>query len=321
MKKMIKLLSVLVLLVALVAVCLGEENHVTVRVATLKGPTGMGMAHMMAQNDGAYAFTLAGAPEEVSAMLINGSVDIAAVPINLGAVLYNKTKGEVKQLALITRGMLYVMEKGESIQSVADLAGKTVVMAGQGATPDYLLSYILKVNGTQNVTIDYRSEHAEVITLAASGMADIILVPEPNVTSLLMKDASFRVALDLTEEFNRAAAQDGHEDAVLSMSAVVVRDEFLQKHPDLVAAFMRDLEASILFTEQDVETAAKEIAEAGILPSAAIAQKALPLCRLTYQDGADVQAQVEPLFQILLEANPASIGGALPDVNFYYVEK
>ncbi len=305
------------MIVALIAVVATAETAVPVRVATIKGPTGMSMAHMMAENNGAYDFTLVGAPEEILGMMVNGSVDIAAVPINLGPVLYNKTGGGVRQLGLITRAMLYVMEKGDSIQSIDDLAGKTIVMAGQGATPEFVLSYLLKVNGVENVTIDYRSEHTEVITMAASGMADIILVPEPNVTSLLMKDSAFRIALDLNEEFEAAVQKDGREGAVLSMSAVIVRTEYLEKHPDEVAAFMRDLEASILFTEEDVEKAAQEVAAAGILPSAAIAQQALPRCHLTYVTGEDAQTEVQLLYQILLEANPASIGGKLPDDAFY----
>lgn len=318
MKNMFRILAVLLLIVSLPFVCAEDtQTAVTVRVAGLKGPTGMALAHIMANNDGAYEFTLAGAPTEVNGMVIAGQVDIAAVPINVGAVLYNKTQGGVKALALITRGMLYVLEKGDSVHSVADLQGKTIVTAGQGATPEYVTRYILDTAQVE-AELDFKSEHAEVTTLAASGMADLVLLPEPQVTTLLMKDAGFRVALDVTEEFAAAAKQNGQEDARLSMSVVIVRAEFAQAHPDLVEKFMADLEASIAFANENPAEAAQEIAAQGIIPSAAVAEKALPSCTLVFVTGEDMRAQAAPLYEILFDANPAAVGGKTPDGAYYY---
>lgn len=319
MKNMFRILAVLLVIVSLPFVCSAEDAQpaVTVRVAGLKGPTGMALAHIMANNDGAYEFTLAGAPTEVNGMVIAGQVDIAAVPINVGAVLYNKTQGGVRALALITRGMLYVLEKGDTVHAVSDLQGKTIVTAGQGATPEYVTRYILDTAKVE-AELDFKSEHAEVTTLAASGMADLVLLPEPQVTTLLMKDAGFRVALDITEEFAAAAKQNGQEDARLSMSVVIVRAEFAEAHPDLVAKFMADLEASIAFANEHTAEAAQEIAAQGIIPSAAVAEKALPSCTLVFVTGEDMQAQAAPLYEILFAANPASVGGKTPDDGYYY---
>lgn len=317
MKKFVKLLAVALLIVSLPFVYVtAEDADVTVRVGGLKGPTGMALAHMMTENDGSYAFTLAGAPTEITDLIIKGDVDIAAVPVNLGSVLYNKTQGGVKGLSLITRGMLYVLEKGESIKTVSDLEGKTVVAAGQGSTPEYVTRYILESNNV-NANVDFRSEHAEVTTMAVSGMADIILVPEPHVTNVLMKDPSFRVALDITEEFSAAAQKNGYENAQLSMSVVIVRTEFYEKHPELVKKFMDDLSTSITFSSENVAQAAQEIAAQGIIPSAAVAEKALPSCQLVFIAGEDMQAQAAPLYEILFNANPASVGGKVPDDGFY----
>lgn len=317
MKKMMKLLAALLLAMGIAMVsCMAEETAV-VRVGGLKGPTGMALAHMMTENDGSYAFTLAGAPEELTGQIIQGNVDMAAVPINLGAVLYNKTQGGVQGLSLITRGMLYVLEKGDSVQSVADLQGKTIVSAGQGATPEYVMQYILEKNGVE-ATLDFKSEHAEVTTLAVNGMADIVLVPEPHVTTLLMKDASYRVALDITEEFAKAASENSYPEAQLSMSVVIVRTEFAKEHPELVEKFMADLQASIAFANENVEAAAQEIVDQGIIASAAVAQKALPSCKLVFVSGADMKAQAAPLYEILFAANPASVGGTLPGADFFY---
>lgn len=317
MKKTIKLLAILTLIVALPFVC-GAENteSAPVRVGGLKGPTGMALAHIMTENDGAYAFTLESDPLTIRDLIIGGEIDIAAVPINVGSVLYNKTEGGVKALSLITRGMLYVLENGDSVQTVQDLAGKTITMAGQGATPEYVTEYILRVNEVE-ANIEYMSEHAQVTANAAEGLKDLVILPEPQVTTLLMKNDSFRVALDITREFAAAAEKDGYENAQLSMSVVVARTEFAQAHPEQVAAFMADLEASIAFANENVAQAAQEIAQQGIIPSAAVAEKALPSCTLVFVAGEDMQAQAAPLYEILFRANPASVGGKVPDDGYY----
>ncbi len=279
----------------------------------------MGVAHMIAANDGTYDFQLAGAPDELTGAVISGSVDIAAVPTNLAAVLYNKTQGGVKLLALNTLGVLYVLEKGDTVHSAADLAGKTVVASGQGSTPEYVLNYILEKQGVQDVTIDWRSEHSEVTTLAASGMADIVLVPEPHVTALMTKDPAFRIALDVTEEFSAAAALDGREGTVLSMGCFIVRTDFLENHPDAVARFMEECAQSIAYANENVAAAAQEITDAGILASVKVAESAIPKCHMVFIAGEEMKTQVAPLFDILYAANPASVGGAVPDDHFYYI--
>lgn len=320
MKKLIKVLAVLMLAAALPFVCGAEnENAQPVRVAALKGPTGMAVSHMMAENDGAYAFTLAGAPEEVNALIISGQADIAAVPINAGSVLYNKTEGGVRALSLITRGMLYILENGDTVHSVQDLEGKTILAAGQGATPEYVARYILDTNHV-NAGLEFKSEHAEVTTLAAQGLADIVLLPEPQVTNLLMKNPAFRVALDVTQEFAAAAKMNGEENAQLSMSVVIARTEFVENHPDRVAAFMKDLEASIRYANENVHEAAQVIAQQGIIPNAAVAEKALPSCTLVFIAGEEMRAQATPLYNILFSANPKSVGGKVPDDAFFYLK-
>ena len=315
MKKLIKLIAVLALILSLLTVCTAEDAPV--RVAALKGPTGMAVAHMMKENTGAYEFLIESQPANVNALIISGQADIAAVPINAGAVLYNKTEGGVRALSLITRGMLYVLEKGDSIQSVSDLAGKTVVTAGQGATPEYVMNYILNTNGV-DAKMDFLSEHAEVVAQAIAGNADIVLLPEPQVTNLLMKDPAYRVALDVTELFNDAAQQNGLADAQLSMSVVIVRKDFLESNPDAVAQFMQDLEASIAFANENVSEAAQEIAALEIIPSAAVAEKALPSCTLVFVSGEDMQSQAAPLYDILFAANPQSVGGQVPADEYYF---
>ena len=319
MKNFFKILAVLVLAVSIPFVCMAEnaaETTAPVRVAGLKGPTGMALAHMITVDEGNYDLTLVAAPAEVNALVISGQVDIAAVPINVGSVLFNKTEGGVRALSLITRGMLYVLENGDSIHSVADLEGKTILNAGQGATPEYVMNYILDTNGVK-ANMEFEAEHAAVASKAIEGLADVVMLPEPLVTQVLMKNPSFRKALDITEEFAAAAQKNGFADAQLSMSVVIARKEFVEAHPEQVAQFMKDLEASIAFANENVADAAKEIAALEIIPAAKVAEKALPSCRLVFVSGEDMQAQAAPLYDILFSANPASVGGKVPDADFY----
>ena len=193
-----------------------QSEQLTIRVGGLKGPTAMGMVKLMADdaagttaND--YEFTLAGAATEINPLLIQGELDIAAVPTNVASVLYNNTKGQVEIAALNTLGVLYVVENGDSVQSIADLAGKTVYSTGMGATPEYALNYILEKNGLtpgEDVTVEYLGEHSELAALLAAGEASIAVLPQPFVTSVLNQNPDVRIALDLTEEWDKVT-EDG----------------------------------------------------------------------------------------------------------------
>lgn len=317
MKKYFSLLIALALLAALALPALAEDAPIN--VLALKGPTGIGMVQMMDQNDGTYAFALAGAPDEAVAAVASGSADIAAVPTNLAATLYNKTSGNVQLLALNTLGVLHILEAGESIQSVEDLAGRTLYATGQGSTPEYVLNYILSQYGlTDQVTVEYKAEHSELATLAAAGEVDLVMLPEPNVTSVLMNNADFREALDVTELFGQAAEKAGQGGTVLSMGCVIARKDFVQQNPEKVAAFMDAYAASVAFVNADVEAASTLVEAQGILPKAAVAARAIPNCHIVFVEGEEMKAQIEPFFQMLYDANPASVGGALPGEDFYY---
>ena len=313
---LIALLCCLTLL--LTAPTLGEEAPM--RVYKLAGPTGIGMAGIMEGNEGAYEFTLCSAANDIVAAIASGSADVAACPTNLAATLCQKTSGAVQLLALNTLGVLHVVTADESIQSVQDLAGRTVYATGQGSVPEYALSYILEQNGlTGSVTVEYVAEHSELATLLAAGRVEIGVLPEPHVTSALMQNDSLRAALDVTALFEDAARADGKADMVLSMGCVIVRRAYAQEHPEALAQFMADYAASVEMVNADVSGAAQLVQKHGILPKAAVAERAIPNCHIVFITGEAMRAQIEPLYQLLYDANPASVGGAMPDDAFYYV--
>ncbi len=306
------------LLMLLSACSLAEEQPT--RVYMLNGPTGIGMVGLMENNEGAYEFTACTAANDIVAAVASGSADIAACPTNLAATLYQKTSGNVQLLALNTLGVLHVVTSDETIQSVSDLAGRTVYATGQGSVPEYAINYILEQNGlSDSVTVEYVAEHSELATMLAAGMVDIGILPEPHVTSALMQNDALRAALDVTTLFEDAARNAGNEDMVLSMGCVIVRTEFAQANPQAVEQFLSDYAASVELVQSDVSGAAQLVEKFGILPKAAVAERAIPNCHIVFVTGEAMRAQIEPLYALLLEANPASIGGAMPDDAFYYV--
>lgn len=318
MKKFAAILLTLCLVLSLAGFAVAEE---AINVYALKGPTGIGLVKVMNDNDGTYNITLAGAPDEVTAAVINGDANIAAVPTNLAATLYNKTQGKVQLVALNTLGVLHIVTSDPAIQSLSDLEGKTLWATGQGSTPEYVLNYILEANGlADKVEVQYLAEHAELATQAASGMVDVALLPEPHVTSVLNQNKDFRIALDVTELFNQAAAGKG-ENAVLSMGCVIVNKEWAENNADKLAAFMDAYAASVEFVNTNVDEASKMVEAQGIIPKAAVAKKAIPNCHIVFVTGEEMKTQIAPFFQVLYNANPKSVGGALPVDDFYYIAK
>lgn len=285
------------------------------RAAALKGPTAMGMVRMMAA-DGLDQFTLAGSADEVTPALIKGDLDVACVPANLASVLYNKTEGGIVCLAVNTLGVLYIVEKGDTVQTVEDLRGRTIVSAGKGATPEYGLRYLLAQNGIdpdQDVTIDWKSEHAECVAAMAAGTADIAMLPQPFVTAAQGKIEDLRTALDLTAEWD--ALDNG---SAMITGVAVARRAFVEEHPELAERFLEEYAASVSWVNANPAEAGALIAEYGIVESAALAEKALPQCNIVCLTGQEMYDKLSGYLQILSETAPESVGGRLPRDDFFY---
>jgi NitT/TauT family transport system substrate-binding protein len=294
-----------------------------VSVAALIGPTGMGLVSLMDKQDRGeaennYSFILSGTPDNIVAKITSGEADIAAVPVNLAPTLYNKTNGQVQLLAINTLGVLYVVENGDTVNSVSDLAGKTLYASGQAATPEYILNFILTQNGidpADGLTVEYKADHSELASLVTAGQADLAMLPEPFVTTVTQKNPDVRVALDLTEEWDKI---EGNNGSTLIMGVMIVRRDFAEQNPEALSAFINEYKASTEYVNSNIPEAAALIEQYGIMASAALAEKAIPNCNIVYIDGQQMIDQIAPFYQILFDSNPKSIGGALPDDAFYY---
>ena len=298
------------------------EDETPVHVLALKGPTAMGMVKMMSDNDSAETpadtFELAAAPDEVSAKLVQGEVDIAAVPANLASVLYNKTNGGVQ---VNTLGVLYIVEDGDTVQSVADLKGRTIYASGKGATPEYALNYILEKNGLvpgEDVTIEWKSEHAECVAALAEDADGIAMLPQPFVTTAQTKKETLRTALDLTEEWNKIQESEGTASTLVT-GVTVVRTAFAKEHPEAVADFMEAYQASVSYVTENTDEAAKLIGDYDIVPEA-VAKKALPACNIVCITGDEMKEKLSGYLGVLKDQNPEAVGGELPGDDFYYSE-
>lgn len=293
-----------------------------VRVLALKGPTGMGMAKLIADRKDektalSYDFTVAGAPDELVGDIVQGNFEFAAVPTNLAATLYAKTKGAVSVVAVNTLGVLYVLEAGNTINSVEDLQGKTIYSSGKGAVPEYALNYILDAFGVQCEVI-YESEHDVVVSDLISKKADIAILPEPKVTAALKnKEApeGLHIALDLNALWEEACKKKG-DSGVLYMGCIIVNNAWADAHPNELNAFLEEYAASVDFVNND-ETAPALIVDAGIIPAAPVAQAALPNSNIVCITGEEMATGFKGFLEVLHGYNPASVGGSLPGEDFY----
>lgn len=298
---------------------------IAVRAAALKGPTAMGLVKFMSEVDAGnlkdedYSFRIVASADEVAPLISKSEVDIAAVPANLASVLYNKTSGAVRVIAVNTLGVLYICELGDTVNTVADLRGKTIFSAGKGATPEYALEYVLRANGldpTTDVTIEWKSEHAECVAALAQDATAIAMLPQPFVTTAQAKNDQIRVALDLNQEWAAACEAEGR-DGKLITGVAVVRSEFADAHPEAVDAFLGHYRESVEFVNANTDEAAALVGGYDIVPET-VAKKALPACNITFVDGADMKAQLSGYLEVLADQNADAVGGKLPGDDFYY---
>jgi len=298
----------------------GPAYHVN--MAVLPGPSALGALWLMdtaqaEQTQNSYNIQILGSPDEVVPMIVQGTVDIAAVPTNLAAVLHNNPNVDVTVLALSTMGVLHVIDTTGEIAAIADLEGRTVHLSGLGAAPELAFNYVLRQNGLEpgvSINLEFHAEQPQIAALMAEGIAEIALLPEPFATTVTMQNEAARHALDLTQEWNRVQPDYG-----LVMTAIIVRSEFLAENPRAIDIFLSEFEQSINFTNSNVAEAAALAVEFGIIPNEAIAAAAIPRSNQVFITGERMQSYLSGYLGVLYAQAPASIGGALPDDAFYFI--
>lgn len=298
---------------------------VTLRVGSLKGPTSMGLVSLMDQASrgeagNQYEFTMVTAADELLAKVVSGQLDIALIPANTASILYGKTNGQIAVLDINTLGVLDIVASDDSIKSIKDLAGKgrTIYMTGKGTTPDYVLRYLLSANemSEQDVILEFKSEPAEVAALLKEQPDAIGLLPQPFVTAACMQNENLKIVLDLTEEWDKVQGEDKSR---LVTGVTIVRRSFLEENPNAVALFLAEHQASAGYANTHGKEAAQLVADLGIIEKAPVAEKALPYCNITCLTGEEMKSALSGYLKVLYEQEPASVGGQLPEDDFYYI--
>lgn len=296
-----------------------SEEVVSVRVGALSGPTTIGIVNLI--NDSAngqletdYQLTMATQPDEIAAAINAGDLDIALIPANLAAVLYNRTEGGIRAIDINTYGVLYCISNDDSISSVSDLAGKTVITTGQGATPEYAINYLLDQYGVTDCTLDFKTEGAEVVASLQADPNQIAILPQPAATAALAQVEGLISNFSLNDEWNSVSP-----DSAFVTGVTVVRTAFLEEHSDLVERFLVDHHNSVIKSAEDLEGTAQLVVDQGIIGAVPVAQRAIPLCNIACVTGADMKNDLSAYLQTLFDANPQSIGGALPGDDFYWI--
>lgn len=332
MKKLLAILLTMALVFALVG-CSDTDTTSTPNVSTdseaytavdmsvayMTGPTGIGMAKLNADSDAKltannYTFTVATAATDITGKFLKGEINIASVPTNVAANLYNKSNGKVRMLAVNTNGVLSILEKGNTIKSVADLKGKTIYSTGKGQNPEYILNYILNKNGINpatDVTINFVSSD-DLKAKLISGEAEIAMAPEPLATAVMVQNKQLNRALSINDEWSKVS------DTELMMGCVIALDSYVEANPKAVEKFLEEYEASIKFATTNIDETATYCEKYGIAPKAAIAKKSIPICNLCYVTGTDMKTNVNGYYSVLFDADPTSIGGKLPADDLYY---
>ncbi len=330
MKKLIALfLSALMLALPLFG-CQSEDDSkkdsresVEIRIAGMTGPTSIGFVNIMEANANGesknnYKFSVHGAADEVVPLIIKGEIDIAAVPVNVASNLYNKTNGNVQLLAVNTLGMLSIVEKGVEINSVADLKGQKIYASGKGTLTEYTLRYILSKNNIDPDTdaeLIFDAKPDGVIAKISSLETFVAMLPQPAETTVLNKFADAKAVIDINAEWSKLQPENDIVTAV-----VVVRKEFADAHPDEVANFLDEYKTSIQLVNSDAAKAAELVVKHGVFQNAAVIQKAIPKCNITFVAGNDMKSLVNSYLGVLYEYNAQSVGGKLPAEDFFYIK-
>ncbi|MCQ2497138.1 MAG: ABC transporter substrate-binding protein [Lachnospiraceae bacterium] len=319
LKKIVSMMVMLAMLLSVLTAC-SKAGKTDVNVGVLKGPTGIGAVSIMDKSDKGeydkYHFTLSAEAPDIVAKLSNGDLDIGALPTNVALNLYNKTNGGVKMIAINCLGVLYILENGNSVNSLADLKGRTIYMNGQGSNPEFVMNYLLRQAGLEpgeDVDVQFK-DPSEISAMMISGEADLCMLPVPAATAILMKNPDVRKAVDMTKAYDEAA----NNGSKLTMGCLVATQKFIDEHEAEIELFLERYQKSIEFVTGSIDEAAALVAQYEITGNDKIAKNAIPDCSIVCITGKDMKPAIEGYYKVLFDADAKSVGGSMPGDDFYY---
>ncbi|MEN6461008.1 MAG: MqnA/MqnD/SBP family protein [Syntrophomonas sp.] len=294
---------------------------VNFNVAVLRGPSAVSMVKMIDQTpslgEGVKVnYIMEQSPDVLASKLLTGEVEIATIPTNLAAKIYNKGVG-YQLAAMNTWGVMYVVTNGVTVSNWSDLKGQPINAVAKGSAADVVLKYLLSknnINPDTDVALSYIASPVEAAQLMIAGKSKIAALPEPWVSMVLSKNPNARLALDLQKEWTRLNG----ENVPFGQTCLVVKKDFANKNPQIVTKFLTEYKNSINWANKNAAQTGELAKKHDIGIPADITAAAIPRCNIRYADAVSARPAVEKYLQVLLDFSPESIGGKLPDAEFYY---
>lgn len=296
-----------------------------VTVAVLAGPSGIPSAYLVENvpslSGAEIVYEKYAAANLLLPKLIKGEVDVGFLPPNVAAKAFTSSNGALVQLGVAGNGMISLISTDSALSRFEDLRGKTVAVAGQGATPEYVLRYILAQkgiaigSGQDAVDLDFSIPNVEIAAAVISGKVSYAVVPEPFSTVATEKSkGAVRRVFDLQAEFSAAGAPV----KTYPMTLIVANAQFAKQNPQFVRAFQQAYNEAQQWTKEHPQEAGVLVEKADLGLTASVVEKAIPFANFTYLAPKESKAPLEALLKVFLDFAPESIGGALPAEDFYF---
>ena len=301
-----------------------------IRVGLLNGPTCVPAAYLMENKktitgigaDADFTYEKFAEPQALLPKMIKKEIDVGFMPVNVAAKVYNAGNKAIICCAVVGLGNLRLITTDESIKRFIDLKGKTVYVAGQGATPEYMLRYLLKENGLTwtgdkpDVKMDFTIPTAQLAAQLISGKIQYAVVPEPFATIASVKSSKVIAPLDFQKEYLELTGKKTNE--LYPLSVMVVRADFAKENPKLLQSLLKEYDKAVSWTIKNPGKAGLLTEKNGLGLSAEIIEKAIPVSNYTFIPADSAKNSIEALLKLFLENEKTSIGGKLPDEGFYY---
>ncbi|WP_256729299.1 ABC transporter substrate-binding protein [Treponema parvum] len=290
----------------------------TIRVGIPKAPPALPILRMIDSQamgkDVDINFTIWDAPEKLIAMVQSSDFDMFAFPLTVVAKLYNRGV-PVTLTNVNTWGVTYFMTTDPNFKNWSDLKNKTVYVPLQSSPPDVITQFFMKKAGLtpkKDVTIIYASI-AEVGQMMAAGKAQYITMIEPQVTSVLMQNKNARVAFSFEDEWKKFTDNN----TIIPNAGFGAKTKFVKENPELTKRFEQEYEKALNWVLANPDKAAS-LAEEKLGLKAPVVQKAIPRMGLMYKNAYDAKADLKQFWQLLVDFDPTTIGGKVPDETLLY---
>lgn len=322
-KKTIILLSLFLLSLN----CIAQTNDEKVRVGILNGPSCIPAIKLLDQSSEEYNFEKYADPQALLPKLLKNEIDIGFMPLNVAAKVYNSTNKKIVCLAVSGNGNLSIISKNKKIKKLSELKGNKIFIAGHGATPEYIFKYILDKNrisytedsNSSSVILDYSIQTQNLVPSIITNKIEFALLPEPFATIAKLKDKKIKTVIDIQQEFEDVTVQDN----VFPLTVIVASKDFITQINDdsntnKIQKFLKDYEESYKWVISNPTKAGKLFEKYDMGLSAGIVTASIPKANYTFVKGSEAKKSCEELLTIFLENDKSSIGGKLPEQDFYY---